>query len=135
MVQPSPVEALVDQLIEHLVSRALPRVMAQAVGVLDARVGEAMKRLLKDLTPKPPSPRPVPSSNGPRRIGIAELETRLGVNRATVYRWYRAGSFPKPHFIGNRRAWWLHEVAAWEDSRVGRPMTERRNNLRRANGS
>ena len=55
------------------------------------------------------------------------------MDRATVYRWYRAGSFPEPHFIGNRRAWWLHEVAAWEESRVARPKAERQNNLKSMN--
>lgn len=126
-------EDLAEQLLEHLVSRAVVEVNAQVVPVLESRVATEVKRLLKDLAPRTPPPRPVPSSNGPRRIGIRELETRLGVNRATVYRWYRAGVFPKPHYIGDRRVWWLHEVMAWEESRVARPAAARQNNLSRVN--
>jgi predicted DNA-binding transcriptional regulator AlpA len=58
-----------------------------------------------------------------RRIGIAELETRLGVERTTIWRWYRAGSFPPPHYLGTRRAWFVHEVEAWEQKRMARPRS------------
>ena len=50
----------------------------------------------------------------PRRIGIADLEQRLAANRTTIWRWYSAGTFPLPHYIGTRRCWWLHDIEAWE---------------------
>jgi predicted DNA-binding transcriptional regulator AlpA len=54
----------------------------------------------------------------PRRIGIAEVERRLGVERTTIWRWYRAGKFPAPHYLGERRAWFLGEIEAWEAHRM-----------------
>ncbi|WP_242352404.1 AlpA family transcriptional regulator [Anaeromyxobacter sp. SG64] len=60
------------------------------------------------------------SSNtpGPRRLGIAEVEARLGVDRTTIWRWYRAGKFPAPHYLGERRSWFLGEIEAWEARRM-----------------
>jgi predicted DNA-binding transcriptional regulator AlpA len=127
---PLSLEGLAEQFLEHLVARTARDVSAQVVPVLEARLAAALKRLREDLPPRRPSySQPEPRSTGPRRLGIAELEARLGVNRATVYRWYRAGTFPKPHYIGSRRAWWLHEVSAWEVDQVARPIAERPNNL------
>jgi predicted DNA-binding transcriptional regulator AlpA len=69
-----------------------------------------------------------------RRVGIAELEQRLGVDRSTIWRWYRAGKFPAPHFLGERRAWFLAEVEAWELQRMARSDGDRQGgkNLRPA---
>ena len=55
----------------------------------------------------------------PRRIGIADLEDRLAINRTTIWRWYSAGTFPMPHYIGTRRCWWLHDLEAWEAAQAG----------------
>lgn len=55
---------------------------------------------------------------GPRRIGIAELEQRLGVHRATIRRWHRAGGLPAPHYVGEHRAWFVGEIEAWEARRM-----------------
>ena len=134
-----PVELLREQrdlalrqlLDPHRLDRVLdpPRRDAEQV-----RLGDRRGQCLLGPPRGTPPPCPATPSQGPRRLGIAELETRLGVHRATIGRWYRAGALPRPHFIGNRRAWWLHEVAAWEESRVARSMAERQNNLKRANG-
>jgi predicted DNA-binding transcriptional regulator AlpA len=69
-----------------------------------------------------------PTPAAPRRIGIAELERRLGRDKTTIWRWYMASPprFPAPHFIGERRAWWLHEVEAWEREQMARPPEARR---------
>ena len=56
-----------------------------------------------------------------RRVGIAELERRLAMDRSTVWRWYRAGKFPAPHYIGVRRCWWLEEIEKWEREQLTRP--------------
>jgi predicted DNA-binding transcriptional regulator AlpA len=64
------------------------------------------------------------------RLGVAELEQRLNVDRSTIWRWYKAGRFPVPHFlVDNRRAWFLHEVEAWERDQMARPAAVRRCNL------
>jgi predicted DNA-binding transcriptional regulator AlpA len=64
------------------------------------------------------------STEAARRIGIAALEQRLSVERSTIWRWYRAGAFPPPHYIGNRRAWWLHDIEAWEVQQMARLAPE-----------
>jgi len=71
----------------------------------------------------PPSPPPKPVSTNPKRLlGIGEVEERLGVSRATVWRWYRAGRFPTPVYVGTRRAWRLETLEAWEAAEVSRPV-------------
>lgn len=56
----------------------------------------------------------------PQRIAIAALERRLAMHRGTIWRWYRAGKFPAPHYLGTRRLWWVHDVEAWEAERMAR---------------
>jgi predicted DNA-binding transcriptional regulator AlpA len=55
-----------------------------------------------------------------RRLTIAELERRLATDRSTIWRWYSAKPprFPRPHYLGFRRLWWLSEVLAWEVDRT-----------------
>jgi prophage regulatory protein len=69
-----------------------------------------------------------------RRLGIAEVEKRTGRQRTTIWRWCRDGRFPAPHYLGERRAWWLHEIEAWEREQMERPPESRRRdaNLRTA---
>lgn len=61
----------------------------------------------------------------PLRVGIAVLERRLDVDRSTIWRWYRAGKFPTPHYLGDRRLWFLAEVEAWELKQMSRPREAR----------
>ena len=60
------------------------------------------------------------------RIGIADLSRRLGVDRSTIWRWYRAGRFPAPHYLGERRMWIIADVEAWERERMAREPGSRR---------
>ncbi len=60
------------------------------------------------------------------RIGIAALEKRLGVERSTIFRWYRAGTFPEPHYLCDRRVWFLADVEQWEREQMARPPDVRR---------
>jgi len=60
------------------------------------------------------------------RLGISEIEARTGRDKTTIWRWYRAQKFPSPHFIGERRMWFLHEVEAWEREQMARPPSARR---------
>lgn len=56
-----------------------------------------------------------------RRLKIGGVEERTGVHRQTIWRWYRAGAFPRPHYLGSERVWFEDEIEAWEQRR----MTER----------
>lgn len=59
-----------------------------------------------------------------QRIGIADLEKRLRVHRSTIGVWYRTKRFPRPHYIGKRRKWFLAEIEAWEAVHVrGEPRS------------
>jgi predicted DNA-binding transcriptional regulator AlpA len=67
-------------------------------------------------------------SSHPKRIGISELESRLGISRVTVRRWYLQGTFPPPEFIGERRSWRVEVIEKWEAERLARPPEARRRN-------
>ena len=48
------------------------------------------------------------------RLNAGQLEQRLAVSKQTIWRWYSSGDFPKPHYLGQNRLWWLDEVEDWE---------------------
>jgi predicted DNA-binding transcriptional regulator AlpA len=54
-------------------------------------------------------------SNHRTRINVRQLEDRLAVSKQTIWRWYSSGDFPRPHYLGQNRLWWLREVEAWEE--------------------
>ncbi len=60
------------------------------------------------------------------RLGIAEVEARLGVDRSTIWRWYRAGKFPEPEYVSDRRTWRLDVIEGWEQAQLARPASARR---------
>ena len=60
------------------------------------------------------------------RLGIADLEQRLNVDRSTIFRWYKTGRFPEPTYLDDRRVWPLDAVLAWEAERLARPASARR---------
>lgn len=64
------------------------------------------------------------------RLGVAELEARFGVDRSTLWRWYRSGRLPEPEYIADRRTWRLDVIESWERDELARPASARRNNLR-----
>jgi len=53
-----------------------------------------------------------------KRLNIRMLEERLCCHRMTIYRWYTAGTFPKPHRLGQNRLWLEAEVEEWEQKRL-----------------
>jgi predicted DNA-binding transcriptional regulator AlpA len=61
--------------------------------------------------------------------GISPVERATGRDRSTIWRWYRVGRFPEPHYIGDRRMWRRSEVEAWIRAQLARPASARRNNL------
>lgn len=60
------------------------------------------------------------------RLGVADLEARLGIDRSTLWRWYRAGKFPEPEYVSDRRTWRLDVVEGWEREQLARPPEARR---------
>lgn len=54
----------------------------------------------------------------PERLTIKAVEKATGRNRMTIWRWCRAGKFPKPMFIGHRRVWRAEEVAQWLQEQI-----------------
>ena len=63
------------------------------------------------------------------RVGIAEIEKRLGRDRTTINRRIKNGTFPPGHFIGTRRAWFINEIVEWERAEMSRPASSRKFNL------
>lgn len=63
------------------------------------------------------------------RVGIAEIEKRIGRDRTTINRRIKNGTFPPGHFIGTRRAWFVSEIEAWERQEMARPASARKFNL------
>lgn len=51
-----------------------------------------------------------------RFIDLNELTAFLGVCRASIYVWTRAGSFPMPKKFGKASRWNFSEVQAWVDA-------------------
>jgi predicted DNA-binding transcriptional regulator AlpA len=49
-----------------------------------------------------------------KRLNIRMVEERLCCHRMTIYRWYTAGTFPKPHYLGQNRLWLEAQVEEWE---------------------
>ncbi len=55
-------------------------------------------------------------SGGPEdlRLDTRKLLTRLCITERHLRRLVKLGRFPSPHYLGERRRWWLSEVMAWE---------------------
>lgn len=48
----------------------------------------------------------------------AEVESKTGLSRSTIYDWMKRGEFPQPVKLGARIvAWRESDIAAWLDSR------------------
>ena len=48
------------------------------------------------------------------RLNISQLCERLAISKQSIWRWTETGDFPRPHYIGASRRWWLDEVEEWE---------------------
>lgn len=53
-------------------------------------------------------------------IDAATLGRMIDTHPVTLYRWCRAGRFPKPFYVGQRRMWRLAEIKAWIAEQAGR---------------
>jgi predicted DNA-binding transcriptional regulator AlpA len=54
------------------------------------------------------------------RLGIAQVERRVGLERSTISRRCRAGAFPRPLYLGTRRFWTEQQIAGWEAEQLAR---------------
>lgn len=53
-------------------------------------------------------------------IKDTQIAARLGVSRATIWRWSKEGSFPAPIKLGSAcTRWKMCEIEKWENSRSG----------------
>jgi predicted DNA-binding transcriptional regulator AlpA len=51
-------------------------------------------------------------------LSVSQVTARLGVSRASLYRWIAADAFPRGHhFSAGCRRWKLSDVLAWETTR------------------
>jgi predicted DNA-binding transcriptional regulator AlpA len=50
------------------------------------------------------------------RLDAAKVAARLDVSPRHLARLVKSGRFPAPHYLGERKRWWLSEVQAWEAS-------------------
>jgi len=54
-------------------------------------------------------------------LSVSQVTARLGVSRASLYRWIAADDFPRGHhFSAGCRRWKLSDVLAWEMTREAR---------------
>lgn len=61
----------------------------------------------------------MPESVGIRIIRLSVVERKVGVKKATIYRWMKEGLFPRPVSIGRRAVGWLeNEIDEWILSRT-----------------
>lgn len=53
-------------------------------------------------------------------LRLADVQTRVGLGRSTIYKLIGLHHFPGPIRIGSASRWSLHEIAAWiEDQKSG----------------
>jgi predicted DNA-binding transcriptional regulator AlpA len=53
-----------------------------------------------------------------KRLNIQMLEERLCFHRQTIWRKYKEGKFPKPHYLGQNRLWFEAEIELWEQEQM-----------------
>lgn len=55
-----------------------------------------------------------------RLIRLAEVKRRTGMSTSTIYRWMKAGKFPRSRSLGFIAAWSEAEVEAWIKAAIER---------------
>jgi prophage regulatory protein len=54
-----------------------------------------------------------------RILRMAELKTRIGLSRSTIYEFQNSGNFPRSVSLGSRAVGWLEsDIEAWMESRI-----------------
>ena len=60
-------------------------------------------------------------STGRSVLRVWDVAARLDTSKPTIYRWLRAGTFPKPHRLSEYSlavGWFEEEIAAYERARA-----------------
>lgn len=62
----------------------------------------------------------MPAANqGERFIRLPEVEAKIGAKSSAIYKWQKAGTFPKSIPLpGGRSAWLESEIDAWMKKRI-----------------
>jgi predicted DNA-binding transcriptional regulator AlpA len=60
------------------------------------------------------------------RCGIKQAEQISGLHRQSIWRRTRAGTFPAPHYIANRRMWFVDELERWASEEMAQQAESRR---------
>ena len=57
---------------------------------------------------------------GDRRVTMSEAVARVGLSASTLTKRYNAvpPTWPRPHYIGNRKFFWASEIEKWEQTAV-----------------
>lgn len=59
-----------------------------------------------------------------RIIRLPDVQALVGLSKATIYRYIKEGSFPKPRKIGSRAvAWATAEIDEWISVKMGESQT------------
>lgn len=89
-----------------------------------AALGERVNQLKADfIAPRPPALLALQRAQASVRCGLKGVEAITGLCISTIWRKYRKGSFPQPHYIGKRRMWLTAEVEAWVAAESERQAT------------
>jgi predicted DNA-binding transcriptional regulator AlpA len=64
-----------------------------------------------------------------RRVFIDGARRVTGLHATTIWRKCKAGEFPSPTYIGERRSWLESELLAWVKEQAERPRQIRNRNL------
>ena len=126
------IDALIrdPHLAEQVAAHDVPRLLA-CIGAAQAALGSVQATLLAKVLgpavvgpPLPASDPVMPASSdraGTRYMRTSELVERLGVCRATLWKWRRRGWFPEPVSLGpNVTAWPVEVIRAWEQQAAQR---------------
>jgi len=74
------------------------------------------------IVPRQQARREILSPSTRRLVYKPEVLRRVGCSYPTLWRWMRAGKFPRGRIVGQRTAWLEEEVDDWLNSLQHRPL-------------
>jgi predicted DNA-binding transcriptional regulator AlpA len=78
----------------------------------------------------PPLEDAAPTNDGatsippPRFIDKKQVVERVGVSYPTIWKWMRAGTFPRARVIGEKSVWLENEISTWMNTRPLRHLKD-----------